>query len=132
MSANLIAFGRAVRELRDEKGVSVEALTVAAKLTPARLGGIEGGRVDPPLDVVFAVAEGLGVRPVVLTSRADARHSLERYAQRQGDADTAALVAELAPLVETAKVAGMSADAIAVILDGVQAYEQLLGEGGEA
>jgi transcriptional regulator with XRE-family HTH domain len=132
MNAHLIALGRAVRELRTEKNLSAGELAAAARLTLRRLGGIEAGRVDPTLDTVLAIAEGLGVRPFVLVGRADARHALEAYAgQWDEHAGSTALVAELSPLVEAAKAAGMSEDAIAAILDGVQAYEQLLHDAGE-
>jgi transcriptional regulator with XRE-family HTH domain len=66
----LIAFGRGVRELRDEQNISVGELAAAAGLTPRRLEAIEAGRLDPRYDVLCALAAGLGVTLPVLVGRA--------------------------------------------------------------
>jgi transcriptional regulator with XRE-family HTH domain len=68
----LIALGRAVRQLRDERDMSDGKLAAAAGLTPGRLAAIEAARFDPPYDVLLALARGLGVKPAELVRRADA------------------------------------------------------------
>ena len=72
MTAELIALGRAVRLLREEQEMSERELARAAGLTSGRLDAIEAGRVDPALDVLLALAAGLGVTPAALIQRADA------------------------------------------------------------
>ena len=52
----LIAFGRAVRRLRDERNLSAGELAAAAGLAPGRLAAIEAGRLDPHYDVLLALA----------------------------------------------------------------------------
>jgi transcriptional regulator with XRE-family HTH domain len=68
----LIALGRAVRQLRGERDISAGELAVAAGLTLARLNAIEAGRFDPRLDVLLALAHGLSIKPAELMRRADA------------------------------------------------------------
>lgn len=45
----LIAFGRAVRQVREERGVSVDALATAADIASTDVKAIEAGRLDPRL-----------------------------------------------------------------------------------
>jgi ribosome-binding protein aMBF1 (putative translation factor) len=68
----LIALGRAIRKLRAERNISASELAVAAGLKPGRLDSIEAGRCDPPYDVFFALAVGLGVKSSELVQRAEA------------------------------------------------------------
>lgn len=59
----LIALGRAVRQLREQQNMTEGQLATAAGLTPGRLDAIEAGRFDPRLDVLLALAHGLNVQP---------------------------------------------------------------------
>jgi len=68
----LVALGRAIRQLRDERRISRDELAAAAGLTTGRLDAIEAGRSDPAYDVLVALAAGLGVKLGALVSRATA------------------------------------------------------------
>jgi transcriptional regulator with XRE-family HTH domain len=68
----LVAFGRAVRVLREAKGLSQEGLAGLAGLHRTYIGGIERGERNISLLNVFAVSNGLGVSVSVLLQRAEA------------------------------------------------------------
>lgn len=63
----LAAFGQAVRELREQRGMSVDALSNSSrlprghKMPSRRIGRIEAGEVDPHYDEMIALADDLGV-----------------------------------------------------------------------
>jgi transcriptional regulator with XRE-family HTH domain len=65
----LVAFGQAVRELREQRGMSLDALSRASrlprnrKMSSRRIGRIEAGEVDPHYDEMLALAEALDVTP---------------------------------------------------------------------
>lgn len=67
----LAALGRAIRQLREEQGISRSVLAQAAEISPAHLDALETGRSDPPFDLLLALADGLGIRPSTLFSRAE-------------------------------------------------------------
>jgi transcriptional regulator with XRE-family HTH domain len=69
-SLELLAFGRAVREAREQKGMTTAELAEAAGLVRQRVEAIEAGRRDPRYDGLLALADGLGVRRSVLLYRA--------------------------------------------------------------
>ena len=70
----LVSLGRAVRRVREEKGLDVRELAdVIPHVTQQRLEAIEAGRSNPPFSVLVAIGEGLGVGPQVLYQRAEAR-----------------------------------------------------------
>lgn len=56
-------FGRAVRELRIERGWTQEDLADAAGLTATYVGQVERGDKVASLTVVLKLASGLGVAP---------------------------------------------------------------------
>jgi transcriptional regulator with XRE-family HTH domain len=68
----LIAFGRAVRRLREQRNMNEGELAEAAGLTPGRLDAIETGRNDPAYDTMLALAHGLNVNLSELVILADA------------------------------------------------------------
>ena len=57
------AFGRAVREVREARGVSQERLARAASLDRTYVSMIERGRRSPTIRVLMRIAEALQVRP---------------------------------------------------------------------
>lgn len=69
----LIALGRAIRQLRVERNIGAGELAAAAGLTPRRIDALEAGRLDPPYDVLLALARGLGVKPAELVRHAENR-----------------------------------------------------------
>jgi transcriptional regulator with XRE-family HTH domain len=59
-------FGRNVRQLRQDRGLSQEALADAVGLAVTYVGQIERGRRNPTLNVVERFAEVLKVDPLDL------------------------------------------------------------------
>jgi DNA-binding XRE family transcriptional regulator len=59
---DLIALGRTVRAVREQKGMSVAELAEAAGFKRRRLVRIEAGELDPRYDGLIALADGLGAR----------------------------------------------------------------------
>jgi len=60
------AFGRTLREARDEVGISQEDLAHAIDMSRRYLSGIERGEANPTLDQIVRLADGLGVEPARL------------------------------------------------------------------
>ena len=65
------AFGRAVRDLRNQQGMSAGELARAIGLSRWCIEGIEAGRLDLCYRVVRLLADGLCVPASVLLSRAE-------------------------------------------------------------
>lgn len=59
--AHLLAFGRRVRKLREERGLSQEALAHHAGLHRAVVGFVERGERDIGVTHLWPIAEALGV-----------------------------------------------------------------------
>lgn len=68
---DLLALGQAVRELRMQSHRSVRNLATICKVSPRRLAELEAGRLDPDLELIAAIAQGIGVRPSEIYVRAD-------------------------------------------------------------
>ena len=65
------ALGRAVRQLRQDRGLSIEALAGSADMHPTYLSGIERGHYNPSWDKLGALAQALGVKVSDLAKRAE-------------------------------------------------------------
>lgn len=65
------ALGRAVRALRDERGMSQEDLAHGADISVQYLSGIEGGHRNPTWDVLTRLADALNVSISQLAARAE-------------------------------------------------------------
>ena len=63
MTAESVAFGQRLRELRAECSVSQDTLALAAGIHPTAIGRFERGNREPRLRSILRLAEGLGVRP---------------------------------------------------------------------
>ena len=74
----LAALGEAIRDLRDERGVSQERLGLESGVHRNYIGGIERAERRPTLATVASLAVTLGVRPSELIARA------ERQAEQHG------------------------------------------------
>jgi transcriptional regulator with XRE-family HTH domain len=59
---DLVEFGKTVRRLRGERGLSQEELADLCGLHRNYIGGIERGERNVGLKAVFSLARGLGVR----------------------------------------------------------------------
>jgi transcriptional regulator with XRE-family HTH domain len=56
-------LGQRLTYLREQQNLTISELAARAELDPAMVEGIEAGRVDPEIRVIFALAEGLGLSP---------------------------------------------------------------------
>jgi transcriptional regulator with XRE-family HTH domain len=68
----LIALGRAISELRREKGMTQEELSERVKLHESYISFIEGGRRNPSWITVLRISRGLKVPLLELVQRAEA------------------------------------------------------------
>lgn len=59
-------FGRNVRRIRLEKGVTIEALANDVGLSYSYVGELQRGKRNPTLKVVERIAKSLGVNPTEL------------------------------------------------------------------
>ncbi len=67
----LIAFGRAVRQIREQQGLSIEAVAAAAGVADGELDPIEVGYLDPGSLGVLHLATALGVTGTALMLRVE-------------------------------------------------------------
>lgn len=61
-----VLFGRRVRQLRKEKGVSQEAFAASIRLDRSYFGSVERGERNVSLENICLIADGLGVTPAEL------------------------------------------------------------------
>lgn len=59
--AYLVAFGKHLRQIRLEKGLTMEALAFDAGIEYRQLGRIERGEVNTTISTVLAIAQALRV-----------------------------------------------------------------------
>jgi transcriptional regulator with XRE-family HTH domain len=62
----LVSLGKRVRFLREQRGVSQEALAEVSKLHRTYIGGIERGLRNPSVKSLDCAAKGLGVEIALL------------------------------------------------------------------
>ena len=67
----LTGLGEAIRDLRDEQGVSQERLGLDSGVHRNYIGGIERAERRPTLATVATLATTLGIRPSELIARAE-------------------------------------------------------------
>ena len=63
----LLAFGRNVRRIRDERNLTQEALAEKAALDRTYISDIERGARNPSVKIMARLARGLGATVSVLT-----------------------------------------------------------------
>jgi transcriptional regulator with XRE-family HTH domain len=66
----LIALGRVIRDVCDERRMDPDDLATAAGIERGQLDAIREGRSDPPYDVLLALVRGLGINAAALVGRA--------------------------------------------------------------
>jgi transcriptional regulator with XRE-family HTH domain len=62
----LIAFGRAVRQVREQQGMSVESVAAAAGIAAGELEAVEAGRLDPGYRGLLHIPAALGITSTAL------------------------------------------------------------------
>jgi transcriptional regulator with XRE-family HTH domain len=60
---SLLKLGRRLTELRQKQDLSIDELATRAGIGAAEIGGIEAGKVDPPLTSILALCRALGLSP---------------------------------------------------------------------
>jgi transcriptional regulator with XRE-family HTH domain len=68
---SVASLGLAVRQLREECGLSQERLGQLTGLHRNYVGGVERGERNPSFTSLLSLAGGLGVRPSELVARAE-------------------------------------------------------------
>ncbi len=67
----LVALGRAIREAREDRGMTpAELVDAVSGVGREHLEALEAGRLTPDSDLLLALGEGLGIDPGVLVSSA--------------------------------------------------------------
>ena len=100
-----VLFGRRVRELRTQQGLTQQQLGRKAGMHPAYVGGIERGERNITLDGVERLARALGVSPAELVAQPLAlaapglEQQLRELAVYAGDASDLQLALEVARFV---------------------------------
>jgi transcriptional regulator with XRE-family HTH domain len=69
-----LAFGRRLRVLRAEQGVSQYGLSRSSGVHPTEVSRMERGERDPRLTTILRLADGLGVPPGALVEDQPATH----------------------------------------------------------
>lgn len=75
-NADLIALGQAVRHLRQERRLTIEALAFRSGMHPTYLSSIERGLRNPTLVKLSGLAGGLDISLAVLANEAEAQAQL--------------------------------------------------------
>lgn len=66
-----VAFGKAIRELRKEKGLSQEAFADLAGIDRSYMGHIERGEKNVTLTKIYQLSDALGITVLELFKRID-------------------------------------------------------------
>lgn len=81
-SAAMGDLGRAIRELRRERRVSIEGLALAADIHPTYVSGIERGLRNPSWRVLCALAGALQIPVVDLARRVESAERVRKGVER--------------------------------------------------
>jgi transcriptional regulator with XRE-family HTH domain len=76
-SADHVAFGRAVRELREQRGLSQEQLALVSDMDRSYAGGVERGERNVSLSNILKLAAALDVPADELFARFEALRGSE-------------------------------------------------------
>ena len=78
LSSDHLAFGAAVRQLREQRGLSQSALAKLLGTSQPTLSALEHGQRNPGLDALFRLAEQLDVSIVELAEAVEKQRALAR------------------------------------------------------
>ncbi len=68
---DLLVLGKAIREVREQHGLSAHDLAAASGVAPARVAALEDGQLDPDFELLLALAKSMGIRPTAFFVRAE-------------------------------------------------------------
>jgi transcriptional regulator with XRE-family HTH domain len=69
--ADLAILGRAVRRMREQRGMTADELADATAMTRQRIDVLEAGRLDPTYELLLALSDALGTQPSALVALAE-------------------------------------------------------------
>ena len=90
--------GKRVRELREQKGISQEALASICSLHRTYVGLIERGERNLSLSTVAVIADGLGVPPAELFAGLDSKPAVQRIQKRSAKSTPSDVAAQIATI----------------------------------
>jgi len=67
----LSLLGRAIRRMREQRGMSAEQLARATGISRQRIDTLEAGGLDPTYELLVRVAEALRTQPSILVALAE-------------------------------------------------------------
>jgi transcriptional regulator with XRE-family HTH domain len=67
----LEALGSIMRGIREEHGLTVDAVATGAGITPARLVALEAGQLDPDYELLLRLAAAMDTRLATIFRRAE-------------------------------------------------------------
>lgn len=70
-NAQLLAFGRAIERIREQRSMSVDALASVSGIAGERIDALERGQLDPTYEEMLTLAEGLEVDLAALLALAE-------------------------------------------------------------
>lgn len=68
---HLLSLGTAIRETREDHGLSGRALAKAARVARWRVTALEEGQLDPDFELLLRLADAIGVPPATFVVRAE-------------------------------------------------------------
>jgi transcriptional regulator with XRE-family HTH domain len=69
--ADLLVLGRAVRLMREQRGMGAEELADAIGMSRDRVEALETGHLDPTYELLLELADGLDTEPSALVTLAE-------------------------------------------------------------
>jgi len=67
-----VAFGKIIREIRQDRGISQEALSLSCGRHRTYISLIERGKNSPSITTLWLIAAALGVSPAAVIARVEA------------------------------------------------------------
>ncbi len=68
---NLVTLGRAVKLMREQRGMSTHELATSSGILRERIDALEAGRLDPTYELLVKITDGLGTQPSALITLAE-------------------------------------------------------------
>lgn len=68
---DLLLLGRAIRAMREQRGLAAHELASASGIDRGRIDALEAGLLDPTYEMLLALAHALGVQPSALVITAE-------------------------------------------------------------
>ena len=68
---SLSLLGHAIREIREQRGMTVRELAGAAKVEENQIVAVEAGTLDPDFELMLKLAASVGVRASAFVLRAE-------------------------------------------------------------